>query len=209
MSSAVHGVRPHFVGLTVGLVLAVGVGVGAAALDKLSSQSSLHSDAWGIVVGVGRFVLNSGVVWGILAFVAGRLTRRAWAAPLSGVITLSVAVGAYYLYAATLGDRVWGIRPLLPSITRWMLVAIVAGLALGFLGWLSRRAGRAALIGIATPTLVALGAFVVAAPGYRSDPISLGLNVLVVAACAVWSCWMLRVRRRISATPIARTDSPQ
>jgi len=187
--------RPHFVGLTVGLVLAIGVGVGAAALDKLSSESYLHSDTWGIVVGVGRFVLNSGVVWGILAFVAGRLTRRAWAAPLSGVITLSVAVGAYYLYAATLGDRVWGIRPLLPSITRWMLVAIVAGLVLGFLGWLSRRAGRAALIGIATPTLVALGAFVVALPSYGYDPFLLGLNLVVVAVCGVWSMVMLRARR--------------
>jgi hypothetical protein len=197
VSSVEDRARPHFVGLTVGLVLAVGVGVGAAALDKLSSQSYLHSDTWGIVVGVGRFVLNSGVVWGILAFVAGRLTRRAWAAPLSGVITLSVAVGAYYLYAATLGDRVWGIRPLLPSITRWMLVAIVAGLLLGFLGWLSRRAGRAALIGIVAPTVVALGALVVAAPGYRSDPIALGLNVLVVAACGVWLVLMLRARGRL------------
>ena len=184
-------------GITVGVLFGIVLGAGGAWLDTVFDFSYDQVTVRTLIVGGAWFLLNSGVVWGLLAFVAGRLAQRARFGAIAGVVSLVAAVSAYYLYATTLGDRIWGIGPLLPVISRWMLAAVTLGALLGFLGWLSRRRGVVAYLGIATPLVLSIGAFAVGVNTYNGSPITVAANVFVILACGLAGAVMVVRRRRI------------
>jgi len=184
--------------VVVGVAFGVVLGAGGAWLDTVFDFSYEHPTLRTLVVGGAWFLLNSGVVWGLLAFVAGRLAPRLIVGAIAGVLSLVAAVSAYYAYATTLGDRIWGIGPLLPVITRWMLAAVTLGALLGFLGWLSRRRSKLAYIAIATPLVLAIGAFALSS-GQSYSRVIIGANVFVILACGLAGAVMVARRRRIHA----------
>ena len=184
-------------GVLVGVLFGVILGVGGAALDTVFVLRTGRLSMEMLVVGAAWFLLNSGVVWGLLAFVAGRLSRRVGIAALAGVVSLVAAVGSYYGYGLTFGDRVWGLQPLVPVITRWMVAAVVLGAIVGLLGALSRRAGKVAYVGIATPVILALGALSLGWRDYGLNGTVIGANLFVVAACLLACGIMIWRRERI------------
>ena len=185
-------------GIAVGVVFGLLLGVGGAALDTVFVLRTGRLSLGMLVVGAAWFLLNSGVVWALLAFVAGRLSRRFDIAAAAGVVSLVAAVGSYYGYGLTFGDRVWGLEPLLPAITRWTLAAVVLGALLGFLGALSRRPGKLAFIGIGTPVMLALGALYLGYRDYGFNGTVIGANLFVVAACLLACGIMIWRRERIA-----------
>jgi len=184
-------------GVLVGVLFGVMLGVGGAMLDTVFVLRTGRLSLGMLIVGATWFLLNSGVVWGLLAFVAGRISRRAGIAALAGVVSLVAAVGSYYCFGMTFGDRIWGLGPLLPVITRWTLAAVVLGALVGYLGALSRTPGRRAYIGIGTPVILALGALYLGWRDYGLNGTVIGANLFVVAACLLACGIMIWRRERI------------
>ena len=184
-------------GVLVGVLFGVMLGVGGAMLDTVFVLRTGRLSLGMLLVGATWFLLNSGVVWGLLAFVAGRISRRAGIAALAGVVSLVAAVGSYYWFGMTFGDRIWGLGPLLPVITRWTLAAVVLGALVGYLGALSRTPGRRAYIGVGTPVILALGALYLGWRDYGLNGTVIGANLFVVAACLLACGIMIWRRERI------------
>ncbi|MGV8885914.1 MAG: hypothetical protein ACOH1T_10075 [Microbacteriaceae bacterium] len=187
--------------IVIAVVFGVMLGVGGAALDTVFDLSFTNVNLATVIVGGAWFLLNSGVVWGLLAFVVGRLSRKPLLGIAAGVVSLLAAVGSYYVYGVTLGDRIWGFGPLIPVIAQWTIAALFFGALLGVLGVLSRSTSRFAYLGIITPTVLAIGALFLGLRSYSFFGVTFGANVLVVAACAVAGAVMVWRRVRLNATP--------
>lgn len=89
-------------------------------------------------------VFDSGWAWAALAFALGWYSgndRRPLKAALVGVAGLIVATVAYYST-----DLIFGIDAYWPTVSYWLVRAVVFGLLLGSAGALARRPGTAGLL---------------------------------------------------------------
>ena len=139
------------------VLMGVILGVAAAAGDSFVGLGT--PDA----VRVLASIPNLGCLWVAMAFLAGAWFRRPWMAAVAGCGALVTAVIAYYTFGLTLGDRVdVGFAGVWPHFLRWLIAALVAGPALGILGYVFHRGrGGAGLLGA-----LALPAAVIAESGY-------------------------------------------
>ena len=185
--------------IVVAVLFGVLLGAGGALLDTVFDLDYDNLTLGAVLVGGAWFLLNSGVVWGLLAFVVGRLSRRPLLAALAGLVSLLAAVGSYYAYALTLGDRIWGLAPVIPTITQWTIAAVLAGPVLGLLGVLSRAYSRFAYLGIVAPLLLALGALAIGYQSYSFFGVTFGANLFVVGACALAGAIMIWRRVHLTA----------
>jgi hypothetical protein len=136
---------PRLVPAAIGAALLLGaaLGVGSMFADSLPIDTPLI-----VLVALG----NAAGPWLAVAFVAGALQRDVRVGAAAGLLSLAVAVGAYYVsYVIRWGERMPD--PELPALV-WLAVAAVAGPLLGAAGgaWAAadrrhRIAGVAVLAG--------------------------------------------------------------
>jgi hypothetical protein len=100
-------------------------------------------------------IANTSAVWVAAAAVVGLAVRGSRSVPiaaLAGVVTLVVAVEAYYLAAIVVDgdniDNLWS-----ATTQMWLMFAVLAGAVFGAAGFLSR--GASAALGILSAALVA------------------------------------------------------
>lgn len=112
---------------------------GAVVVAVLLGALALLADQLGGPLGrVLLVVASTGVAWGIAAVALGAWASRRSVAALAGATVMAGAVSTYYGGAAVLGIRVAS-RTLFNAALIWGGLAVVAGPALGVLGWYARR----------------------------------------------------------------------
>jgi hypothetical protein len=138
-------------GVLVGLVVAVMVGVVAAAAHRVGGPGFPDS------VRTVAHVTNYASVWTGIAFLAGLLVPRRWLAAVNGVLALVVAVIVYYLVDMAVGWRVsTPLDGVLPTMLRWSAIAVPTGIVFGLLGNVVRTGDEAARRRAALPLPILL-----------------------------------------------------
>jgi hypothetical protein len=106
------------------VLLGVGIGLFSSRADLLPANTPLH-----VVVALG----NAIGPWVAVAFVVGAIQAGSRQGSVGGAIALAVGVATYYLAALlTWGPGVPSFLPQLLVV--WLLVALIAGLAMGAVG---------------------------------------------------------------------------
>lgn len=174
-------------------VVVLGIVLGVATASSDVAAGGLEQTPWSRALGM---LLNAGFVWAGAAVLAGWLVGSSCrlSGPVAGFVVLACAVGGYYVYGVTLGDRSGlGLGALSGVIRLWMTASVVLGPALGLAGcWTRRRDTLGSLARLVVPVGAALEMLVLRhlnADTFRVDPAMAWTQTMVVAlagAAAVW-----------------------
>lgn len=99
-------------------------------------------------------LLNAGVTWAGVAWVAGWCLRRPWWAVVGGVIACEATLLMHYLVLGVLNGN---LGALLSTNALWFQAGLVFGAPVGLAGWLATRPG---LVGVAGRLVLPAGALV-------------------------------------------------
>jgi hypothetical protein len=199
------------------------IGAAAVALGLLAFAADAVGGLGGRVV---TALVSSGLPWGLAALLAGRTATDRRGAVTGPIALLVSATLVYYLLILVVSRR-WsggslvdgssadgyGLRSLAVMTTAWLLVSMVAGAALGLLGWMTRTArvpGAARAAGAACGLLSGQGWQEIATtPAGRLDAafvrgIGVAEVVEVILPLAVLA-WLATRRRLWRAWPVLLT----
>lgn len=175
------------------LVVMTGIALGAATAASDTAAGGLDQTAWDRAWGM---LLNAGFVWAGSAVLAGWIVSRSGlvAGAAAGFVVLVCAVGGYYTYGVTLGDRAdVGLAALSGVIRLWLVASVVAGPLLGAAGVWTRRDDR---LGLLARLVVPVGALaemlVVRRLGtgtFRVDPALAWTQSFVVSGAVLGVGW--------------------